>query len=151
MATGYQLHKFYIGTALQLRELSHCVQHKSGAVLVKNGSIIAHGVNGTPQGMINCDELFDSKKFNTDKHDVFSSQWELTAEMNCIMHCSKYGINCSGSELYCTYIPKKEDIKYFSVVGVKRIVYVYDDEVTEESKKYVFDICQKLGIYIEKM
>ena len=35
MATGYQLHKVFIGTALLLRDLSHCVQHKSGAVLVK--------------------------------------------------------------------------------------------------------------------
>ena len=151
MATGYQLHKFYIGSALLLRELSHCVQHKSGAILVKNGNIIAHGVNGTPQGMINCDEIFDERKFNTDKHDAFSEQWELTAEMNCIMHCARTGIDCSSSELYCTYIPKREDIKYFSVVGVKRIMYVYDDEVTEENKKYVFDACQKLGIYIEKM
>jgi hypothetical protein len=53
--------------------------------------------------------------------------------------------------LYCTYIPKKEDIKYFSAVGIKRIMYVYDDEVTEENKKYIFDACQKLGIYIEQM
>lgn len=151
MATGYQLHKFYIGTALLLRELSHCVQHKSGAILVKNGSIISQGVNGTPQGMINCDELFDENKFNTDRHDSFSQQWELTAEMNCLMNCSRNGIDCSGSELYCTYIPKKEDIKYFSVVGIKRIMYVYDDEVTEETKTYIFDACQKLGIYIEKM
>ena len=89
MATGYQLHKVFIGTALLLRDLSHCVQHKSGAVLVKDNRIIAQGVNGTPQGMINCDELFDEKKFNTDKHDIFSEQWELTAEMNCLMNCAR--------------------------------------------------------------
>lgn len=151
MATGYQLHKVFIGTALLLRDLSHCVQHKSGAVLVKDGRIIAQGVNGTPQGMINCDELFDEKKFNTDKHDVFSQQWELTAEMNCLMNCARNGVDCQGSELYCTYIPKKEDLKYFSIVGLKRIYYVYDDEITDEQKNYIYDACEKLNIYIEKV
>ena len=116
MATGYQLHKVFVGMALLLRDLSHCVQHKSGAILVKDGRVLAQGVNGTPQGMINCDEFFDEKSFNTDKHDIFSSQWELTAEMNCLMTCARSGVECSGSELYCTYIPKKEDLKYFSIV-----------------------------------
>ena len=151
MATGYQLHKVFVGMALLLRDLSHCVQHKSGAILVKDGRVLAQGVNGTPQGMINCDEFFDEKSFNTDKHDIFSSQWELTAEMNCLMTCARSGVECSGSELYCTYIPKKEDLKYFSIVGLKRIYYVYDDEITDEQKNYIYDACQKLNIYIEKV
>ena len=51
MATGYQLHKVYLGTALLLSQISHCVHHKCGAVLVKEGRIIAQGINGTPQGL----------------------------------------------------------------------------------------------------
>jgi deoxycytidylate deaminase len=101
--------------------------------------------------MINCDEFFDEKSFNTDKHDIFSSQWELTAEMNCLMTCARSGVDCYGSELYCTYIPKKEDLKYFSIVGLKRIYYVYDDEITDEQRNYIYDACQKLNIYIEKV
>lgn len=150
MATGYQLHKVYIGTAMLMSNISHCVQHKSGAVLVKENHILAQGVNGTPQGMINCDELFDAMKFNADKHEVFSNQWEITAEMNCIMNCARRGIDCKGSEMYSTHIPKMEDLKYFSMIGLKRLYYVHDEDITEEQKKYIFDACAKLGIYIEK-
>ena len=148
MATGYQLHKVYIGTAMLMSNISHCVQHKSGAVLVKENRILAQGVNGTPQGMINCDELFDAMKFNADKHEVFSNQWEITAEMNCIMNCARR--DCKGSEMYSTHIPKMEDLKYFSMIGLKRLYYVHDEDITEEQKKYIFDACAKLGIYIEK-
>ena len=151
MATGYQLHKIFTNTALNFASLSHCVQHKCGAILVKDGRIISHGVNGTPQGMINCDELFDEKHFNTDKHDSFSQQWEITAEMNCFMNCARNGIDCSNAELYCTYIPKKEDLKYFSYVGLKRIFYVYDDIITDEQKKYIYEACSKMNIYIERV
>jgi dCMP deaminase len=150
MATGYQLHKVYIGTAMLMSNISHCVQHKSGAVLVKENRILAQGVNGTPQGMINCDELFDAMKFNADKHEVFSNQWEITAEMNCIMNCARRGIDCKGSEMYSTHIPKMEDLKYFSMIGLKRLYYVHDEDITEEQKKYIFDACTKLGSYIEK-
>ena len=143
MATGYQLHKVYIGTAMLMSNISHCVQHKSGAVLVKENRILAQGVNGTPQGMINCDELFDAMKFNADKHEVFSNQWEITAEMNCIMNCARRGIDCKGSEMYSTHIPKMEDLKYFSMIGLKRLYYVHDEDITEEQKKYTLDYLQK--------
>ena len=150
MATGYQLHKVYIGTAMLMSNISHCVQHKSGAVLVKENRILAQGVNGTPQGMINCDELFDAMKFNADKHEVFSNQWEITAEMNCLMTCSRHGIESRNSQLYCTFIPKMEDLKYFSIVGIKGIYYINDDLITEEQKNYIYDSCKRLNIYIEK-
>ena len=48
MATGYQLHKVYLGTAMLMSNISHCVQHKSGAVLVKDNCILAQGV-GSPE------------------------------------------------------------------------------------------------------
>ena len=150
MATGYQLHKVYLGTALLLSQISHCVHHKCGAVLVKEGRIIAQGINGTPQGMLNCDELFDENNYNADKHETFSNQWELTAEMNCIMNCARNGIDCRDGELYTTFIPRMEDLKYFSVVGLKSVYYVHDDEITEEQKKYIYDACKKLNIYIEQ-
>ena len=43
-----------------------------------------------------------------------------------------------------------EDLKYFSMIGLKRLYYVHDEDITEEQKKYIFDACSKLGIYIEK-
>lgn len=150
MATGYQLHKVYLGMAMLLRQISHCVQHKCGAVLVKEGRVIAQGINGTPQGMLNCDELFDENNYNSDKHETFSNQWEITAEMNCLMSCARHGIDCRDSELFTTFIPRMEDIKYFSIVGLKSIYYIHDDEITEEQKKYIFDACKKLNIYIEQ-
>lgn len=150
MASGYQLHKVYLNTALQLSNLSHCVQNKCGCILVKDGRIIAQGINGTPQGMFNCDELFDALNYNVEKHDSFSNQWEITAEMNCLMTCSRHGIESRNSQLYCTFIPKMEDLKYFSIVGIKGIYYINDDLITEEQKNYIYDSCKRLNIYIEK-
>jgi dCMP deaminase len=43
---------------LRISQESHCLSRHVAAIAVKNGRIIATGINGTPAHTENCDEFF---------------------------------------------------------------------------------------------
>lgn len=45
-----KLVKAYMDIAERFAQVSECERLKVGAIVVKNGSILAHGWNGTPSG-----------------------------------------------------------------------------------------------------
>ena len=48
----------YLRIAEVLAEKSKCSAKKVGCVVVKDQNIISSGVNGTPKGFVNCNELW---------------------------------------------------------------------------------------------
>lgn len=50
--------RIYLDITKQLSYESHCIAKKVGCVIVKNNSIISSGINGTPSGYYNCDDIF---------------------------------------------------------------------------------------------
>lgn len=46
----------YMKMAMAFAELSYCKRSQVGAIVVKDGNIIACGFNGTPSGFENCCE-----------------------------------------------------------------------------------------------
>ena len=108
-----KLDEVYINVAKQISTLSHCVRSKVGAVLVKEGNIIAFGYNGTPSGMDNCCE----------KEDV-TLPHVIHAEVNAILKAAKTGAAVEGSTLYLTLSPCLDCSKLILQAGVKRVVYL---------------------------
>jgi dCMP deaminase len=108
-----KLDEVYINVAKQVSTLSHCVRSKVGAVLVKEGNIIAFGYNGTPSGMDNCCE----------KEDV-TLPHVIHAEVNAILKAAKTGAAVEGSTLYLTLSPCLDCSKLILQAGVKRVVYL---------------------------
>ena len=43
-------HSIFLDVAETISQMSHCVSHKVGAILVKDKRIISTGYNGTPKG-----------------------------------------------------------------------------------------------------
>ena len=80
----------YIKMAVEWSNLSHCERKKVGAIIVKDGMIIADGYNGTPSGFDNCCE-----------NDTGETHWYvLHAEANAILKLAKSNNSAEGATLY---------------------------------------------------
>jgi len=93
--------------------LSCCHRKKVGALIVKDGTIISDGYNGTPKGFSN-----DCEDTNGDTY-----WYVLHAEANAILKVAKSSQSTDGATLYITYSPCKECSKLIIQAGIKRVVY----------------------------
>ena len=83
----------YLRMASEWAKLSHCSRKQVGAIIVKNGTIIADGYNGTPSGFENMCET-----------DEGSTKWYvLHAEANAILKVARSNNSCEGSTLSVSY------------------------------------------------
>ena len=104
--------RVYLNIASEISNLSHCERAKVGAVIVKDGNIIAFGYNGTPAGMENCCE-----------RDGATKPEVIHAEMNAILKAARSGYSVDGSTLYLTLSPCTECAKLILQSGIARVVY----------------------------
>ncbi len=113
--------KAYLRLALEWAKLSYCQRKKVGALIVKNGTIIADGYNGTPSGFDNCCEDLQG-----------NTHWYvLHAEANAILKLSKSNNSGDGATLYITLSPCKDCSKLILQSGIKRVVYCTEYKDTE--------------------
>lgn len=106
---------------------SKCVSYQVGAILVKDKRIVSTGYNGTPQGYINCCQVFDKDNFIREEHSKWSELYEIHAESNALLFAAKNGVSTNDTTLYCTLSPCFNCSKHIVQAGIKRVVY---------SKKY---------------
>ena len=111
-----EYHKTYLKMAQIWSSLSKSRRKKVGALVVKNGTIISDGYNGTPSGFPNdCEDI-----------DGNTHWYVLHAEANAILKTSRSTQDISGSTLYLTLSPCKECSKLIIQSGIKKIVYIED-------------------------
>jgi dCMP deaminase len=106
-------------TAFTFSQQSYCNRLKVGAVLSRDGRILATSYNGTIAGMSNCCE--DSSGSTSD--------FTLHAEQNLITFCAKNGIPTNGTTIYITHSPCKQCSKLIAQSGITEVIYstVYRD------------------------
>lgn len=103
----------YIKMAAEWSNLSHCERKQVGAIIVKDGMIIADGYNGTPSGFDNCCE-----------NDAGETHWYvLHAEANAILKLAKSNNSAEGATLYITLSPCRDCSKLIHQAGIVRVVY----------------------------
>lgn len=129
--------KAYMDIAERFAEVSECQRLKVGAIVVKNGSILAHGWNGTPSGFkTNVCELEDGS----------TSPFVLHAEQNILVKMAKSTESIEGAELFCTHSPCPECSKLLAQSGVKKVYFKYEYRITDG-----IDILEELGVEVEKV
>lgn len=149
----------YLKMTTTLAEHSKCSAKKVGCLIVKNQNIISSGINGTPKGFINCNELFlknDDGKWtdihgnvlsNQNSHKEWSLQFEIHAEMNAISKLARSTSSAEGSTLYCNYCPCSQCAKNIIPTGIKRVVFSKDFDDTP----IVSEFLNKNGIEVIKI
>ena len=115
---------------IETSSLSTCVSKQVGAILIRDGRIIAIGYNGTPKNKKHCNEVFDRNNFDREKHHIWSTMNELHAEQNLISFCAKNGIRTEGTDLFVTVSPCIHCAKLIIASGIKNVYYIeeYDKE-----------------------
>lgn len=100
-------------TAFTFAEQSYCKRLKVGAVLAREGRILATGYNGTITGTSNTCECEDGT----------TSDFTLHAEQNLITFCAKHGISTNNTTIYITHSPCKQCAKLIAQSGITEVVY----------------------------
>lgn len=106
-----------LATAKLFGELSYCVKAKVGAVIAKDGRILATGYNGTVSGHDNCCEIEIDGVLKT-------SPFTVHAEQNVLSYCAKNGIPTDGATMYITLSPCQLCAKLIVQAGIKRVVFL---------------------------
>ncbi len=121
MAKQSELDDVYMGTAILHSRLSKAKRAQVGAVLVTNHGVTLTGFNGTPSGLSNECETFNTVHNNV---PVYVTKPEVIhAELNCIMKAAREGVSCIGATVYVTLSPCVQCSAMLIQSGVKRVVY----------------------------
>ncbi len=120
MANQDELDKTYLKMASIWGQLSKAVRKKVGCLIVKDGSIIADGYNGTPSGFDNTCETYP--KNGNDLALVTKSE-VLHAESNAITKLAKSTQSSNGATMYITISPCLDCAKLIIQSEIKRVVY----------------------------
>ena len=107
------LDRRYLRMALIWAENSYCERRQVGALLVRDGTIISDGFNGTPSGFENVCE---------DESGV-TKPYVLHAEANAITKIARSNNSSEGSTLYVTASPCLECSKLIIQSGIRRVVF----------------------------
>lgn len=126
----------FMSMAGEFSNLSRAKRAKVGAVIVKDGNVLACGFNGTPSKFNNqCED----KDGNT-RPEV------LHAEMNCIAKMSKSTLSSLGSTIYVTMSPCLACATMMYSVGITRVVYR-----DEYRLKDGINFLKKMKVKVEKL
>ena len=118
-----QFERMYMNIAHEVSTLSRCNRKKVGAIIVKDGNIVAFGYNGTPRGFCNeCEE-----------NDITLDE-VIHAEMNAIL---KAGKDAQGATMYVTMSPCVQCAKIVKQSGLKCVVFeeLYRDTTSLQKLK----------------
>lgn len=135
------IHKVYMNIAEEISQLSYAERKKVGCILVKDGTIISHGYNGTPYGFGNeCEEYKERYYDHPDGAECLVDQgYELMeggiarklvtkdvvlhAESNAISKVAKSSNSSEDADLYVTLSPCFDCSKLIIQSGIKRVFY----------------------------
>lgn len=147
MTTAKQalIDQVYMEMAKTWSKLSHASRRKVGALIVKNGSIVSDGYNGTPSGFENeCEEPINNEQGQL---IGYQTKWYvLHAEANAILKIAKSTQSCEGATLYITCSPCAECSKLILQAGIKRLVY--EEEYTNTIG---LELLKRAGVEVKKM
>ena len=117
MASQVNLDIAYMKMAQIWSSLSKAKRKKVGCLIVKEGTIISEGYNGTPSGFDNVCE--DVDRFNR----PITRKEVIHAESNAITKLAKSTQSRGGSTMYITASPCEDCAKLIIQSGIKRVVY----------------------------
>lgn len=119
---------YFMLQAVMLASRGTCTRLQVGAVIVKDGRIIASGYNGSVSGTPHCDEVGD---LMVDGHCIRA----VHAEQNALMQTAQMGISINNATIYVTDVPCIQCTKLLLQAGVQEIKYLrnyHNDDFAKE-------------------
>jgi dCMP deaminase len=122
MADQLDLSRAYLRMCKEWAKLSKAKRKQVGALIVKNGTIISDGFNGTPKGFPNKCE---------DTASGLTLPYVLHAESNAIAKLARSTQSSKGATLYITLEPCFECAKLIIQSGIKKVIYTEEYRLHE--------------------
>jgi len=105
---------------------STCLRRQVGAVMVKDRQILSTGYNGSPSGLLHCDEIGCLRQsLSVPSGERMEICRAVHAEQNALIQAAKHGVAIDGADLYCTHQPCVQCTKMMINVGIRRVVYIH--------------------------
>jgi len=129
---------YFMQLAYVVAGRSTCLRRQVGAVMVKEKQILSTGYNGSPSGLLHCDEVGCLRQSlsvpSGERHEICRA---VHAEQNALVQAAKHGVAIKGADLYVTHQPCVLCTKLLINVGIKRVVYheAYPDQLAAEMAK----------------
>jgi dCMP deaminase len=116
--------EYFMSIARVVATRSNCVKRKVGALIVSDRRIISTGYNGTPRGVLNCNEggcprCARAAESGTRLDECLCSH----AEENAITQSAYHGVAVRGSAIYTTLSPCLMCTKMIINAGIGEVVY----------------------------
>lgn len=105
--------------ALTVAERGTCSRLSVGAVLSRDGRIIAMGYNGAPSGVEHCNH-----SLNEPQHEACLTA--VHAEANAIAFAAKHGVATEDSHLHVTHMPCLKCAQLVINAGVAKVTYLHE-------------------------
>jgi dCMP deaminase len=148
MQTRPDHHEYFMNIAIAVRARALCLGRHVGAVLVRDGRIIATGYNGTPENMPNCDEhekgclrCADADRFPAGTgYDLCIC---VHAEQNAMMSAARFGNAIEGCVLYSTLRPCFGCTKEALQARIEAIYYLHDWVHPDEEVRHQYERIQQ--------
>jgi len=140
--------EYFMGIAKVVALRSNCVKRQVAAVLVKDRRIISTGYNGTPRGVLNCNEggcprCNQLTRSGAKLEECYCSH----GEENAITQAAYHGVNIKDSTIYSTYSPCLLCTKMIINSGIKEVVFNEDYPLAEIS----VDLLREAGVEVRKI
>lgn len=115
---------YFMSIAQMVSTRSNCVKRRVAAVIAVDRRIVATGYNGTPRGLVNCNEggcprCNDFGESGKDLGECLCSH----AEENAITQSAYHGVSIRGGAIYCTCCPCLICTKMIVNVGIAEVIY----------------------------
>jgi len=115
--------EYFLSIADLVSKRSTCLRRKVGALIVKNRRILATGYNGTPSGVIHCEETGCLRKQlkipSGQRHELCRG---THAEQNVLLQAALHGVSVKDGTLYCTNQPCAICAKMLINAGINEVV-----------------------------
>jgi dCMP deaminase len=123
--------EYFMKIAVAVSERAICLGRHVGAVLVKDGRIIATGYNGTPEHMPNCDQREKGchRCASPDEYPP-GAGYDVCicvhAEQNALLSAARFGIPVENAVLYSTLKPCFGCAKEALQARIEAVYYLQD-------------------------
>jgi dCMP deaminase len=141
-----------MAVAMSFAKQSTCAKAKVGAVIARDGRILATGYNGAPAGMKHCDHTCTCKGPNVvEKHLSRCPAYApcttaVHAEANTIAFAAKYGVAIANTTMFTTLSPCIPCAQLIINAGIWHVCYSSTYRITDG-----LDLLKSAGVTLEHM
>jgi len=139
-----ELDRTYIQMATVWSRLSKARRKQVGCLIVRDGTIISDGYNGTPRGFDNnCEQSFNT--MHSEDYSLVTKPEVLHAESNAITKLAKSTQSSAGATMYTTASPCLDCAKLIIQSDIHRLVY---NELYKNEQG--INLLKKAGVIVER-